>query len=128
MALARNQLLHPRLQNQAKGLDDLKLEKLVVQRLKELGQPEVRGAGKGPAPVIYQDAVSETFPGALLPTGNYTVNGNEIVVRLNLVKDEGEVVKQIEVRGDRSGLETLANQICDQLVAAALTANSSRAQ
>ncbi len=128
LAVARIQILHPRLQNQAKGLDDLKLEKLLAQHLKDLGQPEVRGGGQGPAPVIYQDAVSETFPDAFLPTGNYTVSGNQIVVRINLVKDEEEVVKQIEVRGDLSGLEALASRVCEQLIAAALTANRTRAQ
>ena len=123
LALARAQILHPQFQNSSPALpyDNLKLAVLVASRLRELNEPEARGGAR--STVIYQDAISEPFPGAILPSGSYAVNGNVVVVQIALIKDD-QVAKKIEVRGDTSDLKALVNEICDKLIAAAIAGDN----
>jgi WD40 repeat protein len=108
LALVRPLLLRPHLINADKDVldDDLGLKGRLRQRLNDASHAAARGKG-GPA-AVYVDA--DEMPGAVRPTGSYTVEGKTVRVRLNLRRD-GQNVATLEVDGTRDELDALADRL-----------------
>ncbi len=109
LALVRPLLLRPVLQNADENVldDDLGLRVRLRKRLIEEGYAAVRGSG-GPA-VVYVDA--DEMPGAVRPSGKYTVEGKTVRVRLLLRQDGQTVGTPLQVDGSRDELDALAERL-----------------
>ena len=110
LALVKPVVLRPALLNGDEADDNLKLTSLLRQRLSNASQPA--GRGKGPA-IVY---VSEDdFPGAVRPTGIYTVDGDKVSVRL-ILKRDGVVVARLKVEGKKNDLPALAEKMAQAVL------------
>lgn len=103
LAVVRPLLLRPVLQNADENIldDDLKLMGRLRQRLSE----ETYAGARGPA--VYLDA--DEMPGAVRPTGKYTVQGQTVHIRV-LLRRDGQTVDTVQVEGSRNDLDGLANR------------------
>jgi hypothetical protein len=109
LAQVRPLLLRPVLQNADENVldDDLGLMPLLRGKLRDASFAGVRG-GKKALPPVYVDA--DEMPGAVRPSGKYTVAGQAVRVRLNLRRD-GQTVAVVEVSGTRDDLPGLASRL-----------------
>lgn len=108
-------ILRPVLQNQKRGYDNLKLTPLLRDALREASYATVRG--RDAAPLVFVDA--EEMPDAILPTGLYTIEGENVRVTLNLVRND-EVLKSFTVEGQRNDLPGLVKKLLADFTAAAM--------
>jgi hypothetical protein len=108
LAQVRPLLLRPVLLNPDVGDDDLNLMPLLRQRLREESFVGTRG-GKQAGPV-YVDA--DEMPGAVRPSGTYTVKEKKVIVRLVLRRD-GKTMASLQVDGARDDLPALVQRLMD---------------
>src|SRR5204863_6562030 len=94
------------------GLDDLKLESLVRNRLLNESVAAARGDSP-PLSGVYVDS-SDDLGGAILPAGQYVAAGSKVTVTLRLVRD-GQRVGTVTVEGTKADLPGLAAKITQQL-------------
>jgi hypothetical protein len=113
LARVRPLVLRPTLLNQEEAEDDLKLTALLQQRLSEASHATARGRE---AAIVY--VPEDEFPGAVRPTGIYTVAGEKVSVRLTLKRD-GAVVARLTVQGKKDGLAALAEVLARAVLEAA---------
>ena len=113
LALVKPLVLKPVLINQEAAEDDLQLTGLLRKRLAEASQPAERG--KIPA-IVY--VPEDDFPGAVRPTGVYTVGGDKVSVRLTLKRD-GVVIARPMVEGRKSDLPALAEKLAQAVLGVA---------
>ena len=111
LAFVHPLILKPRLQNTDGFIDDLGLEALVRKSLLSENPAEA-----GPTSPLYVDA--DELPGALRPSGAYTITQEQVTVKMTLVRDR-ERVKTVEVTGAKSDLPALAARLTEALLAAA---------
>jgi hypothetical protein len=107
LAKLRPLVLRPSLQNREEGFDTLGLERLLREHLRVKSYESVQ-ARRGEQTSVFVDA--DELPGAIRPSGNYTVEGDRITVSLNLIRDR-ERVANFLVEGDTSDLEGLMEKI-----------------
>jgi hypothetical protein len=81
--------------NPEQGFDHLELMAAVRKRLQEESGTVGRGAA-GEHAVVYVDA--DELPGALRPSGIYTVEGQQVTVNLFLIRD-GQRVGRLQIVG-----------------------------
>ncbi|MCU1267895.1 MAG: (Myosin heavy-chain) kinase [Acidobacteria bacterium] len=105
-------ILRPVLQNQKLGYDNLKLTPLLRDALREESYATVRG--RDAAPLVFVDA--EEMPDAIIPSGNYTIEGDTIRVILNLIRND-EVFKSVTIEGRRTDLPGLVKKLVTQFTA-----------
>ena len=113
LALVKPLVLRPVLINRDEDEDNLKLTALLRQRLHETSLSV--GRGKAP-PIVY--VPEDEFPGAIRPTGTYSVVGKTVQVRLTLKKGD-EVVARLMVEGTKDDLPGLVVKLTEAILAAA---------
>ena len=113
LARVKPLVLRPTLLNQDEAEDNLKLTALLRQRLSEASQPT--GRGKDSA-IVY--VPEDEFPGAVRPTGIYTVEGDKVSVRLTLKRDT-VVRAKLTVEGSKEALPALADKMAQAVLEAA---------
>jgi uncharacterized caspase-like protein len=99
-------ILRPVLQNQKLGYDNLKLTPLLRDALREESYATVRGHET--APLVFVDA--EEMPGAIIPSGNYAIEGDTVTITLILVRND-EVLKRFTIEGQRTDLPGLVRKL-----------------
>jgi hypothetical protein len=62
---------------------------------------------------VYVDA--DEMPGAVRPSGKYTVQGQAIRVRL-LLRQDGQTTATIQVEGTRDALDALADRLATAIL------------
>jgi WD40 repeat protein len=108
LAQVRPLLLRPVLLNPDVGDDDLNLMPLLRQRLREQSFAGARG-GQQPG-AVYVDA--DEMPGAVRPSGTYTLTAGKVRVRLVLRRD-GKTVASVQVDGGRDDLPAMVQRLTD---------------
>jgi WD40 repeat protein len=86
--------------------EDLHLDTLVSEQLRDAAQPSSRGTG-GPV-LSFVDAAE--FPGAIQPSGIYTITADQVQVTMKLRRD-GQVLKTLTLSGARSDQPALVARI-----------------
>lgn len=84
--------------------DVLELSRLVRKRLDDASVTE-RG---NPAAVVYVDG--EEMPGAVRPSGIYTVEGETVTINL-VLRQDGQKIHTATIRGLKTDLESLVSNI-----------------
>jgi WD40 repeat protein len=106
-------LLRPLLLNPEEISDSLNLTLLLRQKLREASYVTARGEAE-PA-VVFVDA--DELPGALRPTGTYTVAGQMVTVKLVLRRD-GQAVQTLQVQGSKDDPAALVARLTDAVIEA----------
>jgi len=106
-------LLKPRVLNSDKGFDDLNLETQLRRELRNLSYSHMHD----PALPEFVFVEAESMPGAILPSGTYTVSGNDVIVRLRLVRD-GNVIESIDISGMIANINDLVDNLASELTQA----------
>lgn len=86
--------------------EDLHLDRLVAERLREDGAAAPRG--DAPPALSFVDAAD--FPGAIQPSGVYTLSGDAVSLTLKLRKD-GKDLKTLTLSGSKADPAALAGKI-----------------
>lgn len=107
-------ILKPRLQNRSLGYDNLKLERLLKDRLIETSFAATKG--ESGSKVVFVDI--DEMPDAILPAGSYELEGEIVKVRINLVSNDN-VLKILNVEGNKNKLAELIENLTRQIIAAA---------
>jgi len=105
---AKPQILRPNLQNQSKGYDDLRLTILLRDRFHEADRLAISSKA-GPEQIFWENI--DEMPGAIEPSGNYTLEGEVVKVRINLLIDEQPQTPPITLEGNRNDLAALIERI-----------------
>ena len=95
-------------------VDSLELTPDVRKRLNDLLTPETRGKADTSL-VVYVDA--EEMPGAITPSGTYTVMGDTVKVRIALRQDK-KTLATLTVEGTKGDLPGLADRITHAIATA----------
>ena len=103
-------------QSQDKIFDYLHLSMAFKQSLREASLAVTRGGKWVEAPAVFVDA--DDMPGAIVPFGRYTVQGNRVTVQLTLVRDEKEFAT-LQVEGASDDIPGLAVKLVNALFRAA---------
>jgi hypothetical protein len=99
-------ILRPVLQNRVLGFDNLKLTSLLRDRIREAAFAAERG--RDASVLVFVD--TDEMPDALLPAGNYTIEGDKITITLNLVRNN-EAFKTITVEADKNDLNAAVEKL-----------------
>jgi hypothetical protein len=112
LALVRPLVLRPLLQNADENVldDDLGLMPLLRKRLIEQGYAPAGGPGVQAA--VFVDA--DEMPGAIRPTGKYTIDGNAVQVRV-LLRQDGKTIGVVQIEGRRDQLDALAERLASAI-------------
>ncbi len=108
LAEPMSQILRPVLIDPSRGRDHLRLSAELRKKLEEMSWARSRGE-EG---LLFVDA--EELPGAVLPSGTYSVDGDVVEVRLRLFRDEAEI-GLIEEKGTSQALAGLADRLANQV-------------
>ena len=111
LALVRPLVLEPRLLDPEALEDHLKLEKLLAKKLL-IESMTVRGMELS---LVY--VPTNDFPGAVRPTGTYTVSGKNITVRV-LLKRDGKALTRLEIKGTTDNIPGLVNDMAKHITKA----------
>jgi len=107
-------ILRPNFINPRAHRDDLGLSAAVRKRLREEIYASERGK-PGAASAVFVD--EEEYPGAISPSGDYTVDGTEVKVTVVLSRDDKEIT-QLTIEGDRNDPDALAAKIVQAILKA----------
>jgi WD40 repeat protein/uncharacterized caspase-like protein len=110
LALVKPLLLRPRLQNRELDYDNLELESLLREALRESSYITARG--RDAATVVFVDA--DEMPDALRPSGSYVIAGQVITVSLRLIRNN-QPVSSVTVTGTVND-EQSKNKLIQRLV------------
>jgi WD40 repeat protein/uncharacterized caspase-like protein len=113
LARVKPLVLRPTLLNQEEAEDSLQLTALLRQRLSDASLVTARGKD---AAIVY--VAEDEFPGAVRPTGVYTIEGDKVSVRITLKRD-GVVAARLTVEGSKGSLPALADKLSQAVLAAA---------
>jgi WD40 repeat protein len=111
LAVVKPIILRPVLINPAEGVDNLGLMQALRTKLRD--ESYVGARGNGDAPAVFVD--EEEFPGAVRPTGTYTVEAGQVKVRLVLSRN-GQKIGEAQVAGTDGDRETLVNRMVDAIL------------
>jgi hypothetical protein len=118
LALVKPLILRPVLINPDEGTDNLNLMPALRKSLNEDSFVEARGlfSNSNAQTILYVDA--DELPGAVRPSGTYTVDGQKVSVRLFLTRDK-QKVGPLQVEGstnDQNALVAYITKIIKQAV------------
>lgn len=117
LATVKPIILRPTLLNADEGVDTLQLMIAVRKSLDEESFVATRDAfGDSRPGIVYVDA--DELPGAVIPSGTYTVVGDKVLVRLVLRRD-GQVVNRFQVEGSTQDVPALAARLTSAIKGAA---------
>src|SRR5262249_20288263 len=114
LAVIKPLLLRPSLQNRDEGFDNLELEGALRKRLREESFSTTRGS------TDWQQAVyveADELPGAIRPSGLYTVEGDIVKLTINLIRDN-QRISSFQLAGSKSDKPKLVAEIVRGLDAA----------
>ncbi len=103
-------ILRPVLQNRQLGFDNLKLTTLLRDEIREASFITERG--KDISTMVFVD--TDEMPDAIIPAGNYIIEGDKIKFTINLVRNN-EAVKTFEVVGDKNDLATTVKALFEKV-------------
>jgi WD40 repeat protein len=106
LAAPKPVILGPTFLNAVDQTDNLELDEAVRKVLRDQTDVRSRGGSALP-PAIFVNA--EEMPGAIRPSGLYTVHGNQVAVNVVLTRDNKRV--RLAVQGPASDLSELAEKI-----------------
>ncbi len=104
-------LLRPLFINTQLHRDNLRLSEALQKRLRNQSYAADRGSPGQPAPV-YVD--QDDFPGAVSPSGDYTVDGNRVVVTIVLARD-GREMSHLTIEGKADDVDSLAASMANEI-------------
>jgi hypothetical protein len=111
LAQSKPQITRPFLLNPDKKRDDLQLSGRLRDHLREQSLASIHGTAGAP-PGVFIDA--EYLPGAIQPSGVYSVREDRVSVTLVLVRDDRELT-EFEIEGDLADIPALTNGIADEI-------------
>jgi hypothetical protein len=111
ITIAKPIILRPLLINPAEGVDTLGLMAGLRRRLRDESYAAARGRSAQAAMVFVDE---EEFPGAIRPSGTYTVEGSQVIIRLTLSKDNRQ--GRLQVEGSADDLAGLVARIADAIL------------
>ncbi|MGH9967540.1 MAG: caspase family protein [Pyrinomonadaceae bacterium] len=107
LSTPRPMILRPRFLDAEVGDDTLDLMRVLRARLRD--ETFIAGVGENAVLLFVDD---EEFPGALRPTGTYTVEGQTVTVKLSLRRD-GVTISSFRVSGTKEDVSGLAAKILE---------------
>lgn len=114
LAMVKPLILRPVLLNPEQGFDNLELMAAVRKRLQEESNPLARGRVNEQV-AVYVD--TEEMPGALRPSGTYTVEGQQVKANIFLIRD-GQKVANFRVEGRQDDPAGVAAKIVEEITRA----------
>ncbi len=109
LAMVKSVILRPVLLNSGELTDNLELMATLRSRLRDESYVEKRGRSGTREPIaIFLD--EEEFPGGIRPSGLYTVEGQQVKVKLSLSRD-GKKISQFEIEGSLQDINALVDKI-----------------
>jgi WD40 repeat protein/uncharacterized caspase-like protein len=114
LSAKKPQILRPNLQNDKLRFDNLKLTALLRTELRAFSFVSVRGED---VPIVFVDA--DEMPDAIIPSGGYTIDGDDITITAVLVKNNEPFGSEIKVAGKVSAKEELVKRLVAEIVKAA---------
>ena len=117
LAMLKPLILRPVLINAEKNRDTLGLMAALRKRLRDESYAKARGDTAGPSAIFVDE---EELPGAITPSGSYTVSGTRVVVKLVLSRDDKEVTS-FQVEGSTEDLTGLVAKIVEAILQASKT-------
>lgn len=113
LATVKPVILRPTLLNAEALTDDLGLMLAVRKQLRE----ETSGAsGRGPAAASAIFVDEEEMPGAIRPSGTYTIEGKQVTMKLVLTRDDKKT--RLDVQGSADNPTALAARIVAMILEA----------
>jgi hypothetical protein len=106
-AVVKPMILRPVFMNPDELADNLKLGPALRDRLRNESYVSTRGTDPSPKTVFIDE---EEFPGAIRPSGIYTVKGDQVTVKVSLRRD-GKQLTQLEITGSVQDLQQLVDRI-----------------
>jgi WD40 repeat protein len=116
LAVVKPMILRPVLLNLDAGEDNLGLMPALRKRLRDESYTKTRGDKSEPTAIFVDE---EEMPGAIRPTGTYTVTDKSVVV--NLVLNHSDKKAKIQVQGSTDEKDALVSKILDALLEASKT-------
>jgi WD40 repeat protein len=113
LAKVKPLILRPLLINPGRGSDNLGLMAAVRKQLREKTYVSFRGNSAQPV-AVFVDA--DEMPGAVLPSGTYSVEGGQ--VRVNLVLSSGTKESKLQINGSEADVPSLGARIADAIIEA----------
>jgi hypothetical protein len=111
LATASPLLLRPLFLNVQLHRDNLRLSDALQKRLRSQSYTAIRG-GSGPPAAIYVD--QDDFPGAVSPSGDYTIEGNRVSVTIVLTRDSQEV-SHLTIEGRVDDVDALSASMAAEI-------------
>jgi WD40 repeat protein len=105
-------ILSPRFMNPTELSDNLSLEAAVSARLRDETDLSSRG-GAGQASAVFVPA--EEMPGAIRPSGTYTITSGQVIVKLGLISN-GKLMTTMIVESSAGDVPALATKIADAIL------------
>jgi hypothetical protein len=105
-AASRAFCLRPILINSDEGVDNLELMRRLRDRLRDTTYVGRRSSGEAAA--VFVD--EEEFPGAIRPTGTYSVDAGQVKARLVLTRN-GKKIGEAQVTGPAEDRDALVERI-----------------
>lgn len=115
LALPVPVILAPRFMDPTELSDHLSLESAVSAKLRDETDITSRG-GNGEASAVFVPA--EEMPGAIRPSGTYTVTGGQVIVQLGLIRN-GKRLTTMTVENAADDVPGLATKVADAILDAA---------
>ena len=99
-------ILRPNLRNATLRFDNLKLSQMMTAQLREISYVQSRGSQ---SQIVFVEA--DEMSDAVLPVGDYTVEGDRLKISVILVRNNLPVGKEIAVTGNMSEAEKTIKQL-----------------
>ena len=108
LAQVKSVILRPNFQNQKLSYDNLKIAALLRDALREANFTVIRGDTSGG--LVFVD--TDEMPDAIVPAGNYQIEGDAIKVTINLIKNN-EPAATFTVEGSKNDLAALTKKMVE---------------
>lgn len=105
-------VLRPNLRNGALRFDNLKLSAITSAQLREISYVKSRGAAQSPIVFVEADEMTD----AVLPVGDYTIEGDTLKISVILVKNNQPIGKEIVVTGKTNEPEKVIKQLVEAIM------------
>ncbi len=115
LSLIKPILLRPFFFNADEGVDTLNLIPALKKRFDEASFATKRGNESFDSMLVYID--EDVFPGAILPTGRYTIDGEQVRVKVILRQSDKTIIKELpEIVGTKKDITGLIDKIMQELM------------
>jgi len=122
LARLRPMILRPSFQNQKLGYDNLRIANSLRDDLREVSRAV--SAGNVSARLIFVD-IDEEMPGAILPTGNYVIQGERVKVTMNLLVNDRPAMT-VTFKGTIKDLSALRGKMLAAIVSESQKLNATK--